>query len=101
MRLWASTAQPSHAPLAKNRPDGQCSSPAPSFEVADGELDGAMVAVELIDLDGREFWFDVGDERVVPPVGTQSTLGGLAEAGASHHEPRLASGRLVAPPPVR
>jgi hypothetical protein len=29
MRLWASTAQPSQAALAKNRPEGQCSSPAP------------------------------------------------------------------------
>src|ERR1019366_9337647 len=30
-RLWASTAQASQAALAKNWPDGQCSSPAPSL----------------------------------------------------------------------
>ena len=31
MRLWASTAHCSQAALAKNLPDGQCSSPAPSL----------------------------------------------------------------------
>jgi hypothetical protein len=30
-RLWARTAHPSQAALAKNRPEGQCSRPAPSF----------------------------------------------------------------------
>ena len=47
--------------------------PGAFFEVADGELDGGVVAVELVDLDGGQV--EVGDERVVAPVGPQSPLG--------------------------
>ena len=48
--------------------------PGAFFQVADGELDGGVIAVELVDVDGGQF--DVGDERVVAPVGPQSPLGG-------------------------
>ena len=89
IRLWASTAQASQAALAKNRPDGQCSRPAPPLQVADGELDRGVIAVELVDFDGGQF--DVGDERVVAPVGPQSPLGGVGEASAAHDQSQLAS----------
>ena len=85
MRLWASTAQPSQAALAKNLPGRAVLEPGAFFEVADGELDGGVVAVELVDLDGRQL--DVGDERVVAPVGPQPRLGGVGEPGAAHDEP--------------
>src|SRR5205823_3739090 len=41
--------------------------PGAFFEIADGELDGGVIAVELINGDGGQF--DSGDERMVPPVG--------------------------------
>ena len=47
--------------------------PGAFFEVADGELDGGVVAVELVDGDGGQF--DVGDEGVVTPVGPQLGVG--------------------------
>ena len=54
------------------------------FEVADGELDNGVGAVEPVS--GGGVVFGVGDERVVPPVGPQSLLRALGEAGAAHHE---------------
>ena len=54
------------------------------FEVADGELDNGVGAVELIS--GGGVVVGVGDERVVPPVGPQSLLRALGESGAAHHE---------------
>ena len=63
--------------------------PSAFFQVADGELDRGVGAVELVDGDGGQF--EVRDERVVAPVGPQSALGGLGEAGAAHDEPQLAS----------
>ena len=92
MRLWASTAQASQAALAKNRPGGAVVETGAVFEVADGELDGGVVAVELVDLDGRRL--DVGDEGVVPPVGPQLCLGGVGEPGAAHDEPDVTLGSL-------
>ena len=58
--------------------------PGAVFEVADGELDGGVVAVELVDVDGRQV--EVGDEGVVTPVGPQLRLGGIGEPGAAHDE---------------
>ena len=39
------------------------------FEVADGELDDGVLAVERVDVDGVAV--EVGEERVVSPVGPQ------------------------------
>ena len=58
--------------------------PGAFFEVADGELDDGVAAVELVRGGGVEF--GVGDECVVSPVGPQSLLCALGEAGAAHHE---------------
>ena len=92
-RLWASTAQASQAALAKNLPDGQCVEAGAVFEVADRELDRCVVAVELVDLNDGQV--EVGDERVVTPVGPQLCLDRIDEAGAAHHEPELAPLLLV------
>ncbi len=42
------------------------------FEVADREFDDGVVAVELVDLDRRAV--EIGEERVVAPVGPQLLL---------------------------
>src|SRR4051794_1335663 len=55
--------------------------PGAFFEVADGELDGGVIAVELVNGDGGPF--DVGDEGVVAPVGPQPSLRGFGETGAA------------------
>ena len=54
------------------------------FDVADGELDDGVAAVELVR--GGGVVFGVGVECVVSPVGPQSSLCALGEAGAAHHE---------------
>ena len=41
------------------------------FQVADGEFDHSVVTVELVDIHGRGV--EVGEERVVPPVGPHLT----------------------------
>ncbi len=64
--------------------------PGAFFEVADGELDDGVGAVELIS--GGGVVVGVGDERVVSPVGPHLLLGALGESGAAHHE---ANGALV------
>ena len=66
--------------------------PGAFFEVADGELDGGVVAVELVDGDGGRV--EVGDEGVVSPVGPQLGLGGVGEPGAAHDEPERVVGSL-------
>ena len=43
------------------------------FEIADGELNDGVLAVELVSSDGVEG--GVGDEGVVAPIGPQSPLG--------------------------
>ena len=91
MRLWASTAQPSQGGVGEEPPRGAVLHPGTLLEVADGELHGGVVAVELVDLASREL--HVGDERVVAPVGPQPQLGRVGEAAAAHHEAKL-------PPPV-
>ena len=58
------------------------------FEVTDREFDRGVVAVELVDVDGRHV--EAGDERVVTPVGPQLRLGRVDEAGAAHDEAELA-----------
>ena len=63
--------------------------PGAFFEVADGELDDGVGAVELIS--GGGVVVGVGDERVVSPVGPHLLLGALGES-AAHHE---ANGALV------
>ena len=73
IRLWASTVHCSQAELAWKLPDGTCSRPAPSFQVADGELDDGVVTVEAVDVDGVTG--EVGDKGVVTPVGPQPLLG--------------------------
>ena len=42
--------------------------PRSFFEVSYGQLDGCVLAVELVDLDGGAF--DVGEESEVPPWGS-------------------------------
>ena len=64
------------------------------FEVADGELDHGVAAVELIR--GGGVVVGVGDECVVPPVGPQSLLCAVGEAGAAHHETNGALGFAAA-----
>ena len=91
IRLWASTAHCSHAELAWKLPEGMCSSPAPSFEVADGELDDGVVSVEPVDVDGVTV--EVGQEGVVTPVGPQPQLDRVGEAGAPHDQ---SAGHLAA-----
>ena len=52
MRLWASTAQAEPGGVGEE-PSGRAVLEAGAFfEVADGELDGGVVAVELVDRDG-------------------------------------------------
>ena len=60
------------------------------FEIADGELDAGVAAVEPVR--GGGVVFGVGDECVVSPVGPQPLLCGVGEAGAAHDE---AHGALV------
>ena len=65
-RLWASTAQASQAALAKNRPDGQCSSPAPSFR---SRMASSTVAWARWNRSASTVsQLEVGDEGVVAPV---------------------------------
>src|SRR5208283_468856 len=52
--------------------------PRPLLEVADGELDAGMGAVESIGFDGVEG--DVGDESVVTPLGPQGRLARIGQA---------------------
>lgn len=58
--------------------------PGAFFEVTDRELHSGVVAVELVDLDGGGV--EVGDERVVTPVGPELTLRRLGETGPADHE---------------
>jgi len=55
------------------------------FQVADGELDDGVTAMELVDLDRSPS--EVGEECVVSPVGPQLQLSGVGEAGAMHDQP--------------
>ena len=64
--------------------------PGAFFEVADGELDDGVGAVEIIS--GGGVVVGVGDERVVSPVGPHLLLGALGESGAAHHEANGALG---------
>ena len=68
--------------------------PGAFFEVADGELDDGVGAVELIS--GGGVVVGVGDERVVSPVGPHLLLGALGESGAAHHEANGALGFAAA-----
>ncbi len=54
------------------------------FEVTDREFHDGVVTVELIDGDGVVG--EVGQKRVVPPVGPQFGLVLVGEAGASHDQ---------------
>ena len=54
------------------------------FEVADGELDHGVLAVEGVDGDGVAG--QVGEEPEVPPVGPQGGLGGAGQSGAAHDQ---------------
>ena len=58
--------------------------PAPSLKVADGQLDGGVVTVELVDL--GDIAIDVGEEPEVAPVGPQAALGRAREPGATHDQ---------------
>ena len=51
MRLWASTAQREPGGVGEEPPGGAVLEPGAFFEVADGELDAGVVAVELVDGD--------------------------------------------------
>ena len=59
-----------------------------------GELDDGVGAVELVG--GGGVVFGVGDECVVSPVGPQSLLCGVGEAGAAHDEANGALGFAAA-----
>ena len=83
--LCARTAHCNHALLARKLPDGTCSSPAPSFEVAYREVDHGVSTVELVDLDCVAG--EVGEESEVAPVGPQLQLVLVRQAGASHDQP--------------
>jgi hypothetical protein len=63
------------------------------FEVADGELNDGVVAVEPVDRDGGGG--QVGEERVMPPGRDQRGLVGVSEAGAAHDEAQPAVGALA------
>ena len=98
-RLCASTQQASQAPLAGNCPEGQRLSPAPLFEVSDGELDCGVAAVVCVGGFGVEV-VSVGDEAVVAPVGPQLALG-AEQAAAAYDQAQLgglgvAAAQLVA-----
>ena len=87
MRLWASTAQPSQAALAKNRPDGQCSSPAPSLR---SRMASSTVAWS------RWNWSTstVGSSTLVMKAwcrqsGHSCAWAAVGEPGAAHHEPHV------------
>ena len=58
--------------------------PGAVFEVADGELDGGVLTMEPIDFD--DVAVEIGEERVVPPVGPQLLLGSPGEPGAAHDQ---------------
>ena len=83
--MCARTAHCNHALLARKLPDGTCSSPAPSFEVADRELDHGVSTVELVDLDCVAG--EVGEESEVAPVGPPLQLVLVRQAGAPHDQP--------------
>lgn len=59
------TAQPGG--VGEEVPGGAVLEAGALFDVAHGEFDGGVIAVELVERDG--FALDVGDERVVTPVG--------------------------------
>ena len=52
------------------------------LEVLDGQLDGGVLAMEPVDVD--DVTVEVGEERVVTPVGPQFLLCGVGEAGAAN-----------------
>lgn len=58
--------------------------PGAGLQVLDGEFDGGVLAVEPID--GNDVAGQVGEERVVPPVGPELLLGGAGQAGPANHE---------------
>ena len=82
--LWARTAHCSQAELAWKLPDGTVFESGAFFEVADGELDDGVLAVEPVD--GDDVVVEVGEKRVVSPVGPQSLLGSAGEPGAAHDQ---------------
>ena len=68
--------------------------PRPFFEIADGEFDDGVAAVERIDLERVSI--EIGEEGEVTPVGPQGGLG-TDEPGAAHDEtltPVVAFGHL-------
>ena len=73
--------------VSEELPGRAVGEPSAVFEIADRELDGGMVAVELIDLnDGK---VKAGDERVVTPLGPQLRLDRVNKACAADDEPQL------------
>lgn len=68
IRLWAKTAQHSHAAFAEKFPTDSVRVP-PFFDVVDGELDDDVFAVEGIEVDGAAL--QVGEEAELAPVGPQ------------------------------
>ena len=64
--LWASTAHCSQALLASKSPGGDVLEPGAFFEVADGELDHGVVAMEPVGVHGGPG--EVGQEGEVPPA---------------------------------
>ena len=53
--------------IGEEVPEGAVLEAGALFDVADGEFDGGVVAVELVERDDSAL--DVGDERVVTPLG--------------------------------
>ena len=54
------------------------------FDVADGELDGGVLAVEAVQFDRRAC--QVAQKAVVAPAREQGLLGDVDQAGSPHHE---------------
>ncbi len=62
------------------------------LQVADGELDHGVVAVEHIDLDGVAD--QIGEEGEMAPVRPQRSLAAVGQAGAAHDEAPCVVGAL-------
>ena len=87
MRLWSTRRSPARRRWRRTDRTGSAQ-PGALLQVADGELDRRVVTV-------NRSTATVGSSTLVmnasvPPVRPQSPLGGVGEAGASHHQTQVA-----------